>query len=117
MCASYLGEYLKMDMLAQESRTCYSLCTFELLSILKSAFSKVPTALIKVLQSEMICNIPDDGSGQRTTITPHFLRVLKLARVSQLSCCVYSVSSNEIKQPVSESYPVKEEGNVMLFRV
>lgn len=42
----------------------------ELLSILKSSSSpKVPTALIKVVQLETLCNIPLDEGRQGTTIT------------------------------------------------
>lgn len=116
VCVWYLSEYLRTHTLARESRTCYSLCSFELLSILKSASLKVPTALIKVVQSETICNIPRDGGRQRTSITPHFLRVFKLARASRLSRCAYSVSSSKIRQPVAKSCEGKEERKVTVFR-
>lgn len=111
VCVWYLSEYLRTHTLAQESRTCYSLCSFELLSVFKSASLKVPTALIKVVQSETICNIPRDGGRQRTSITPHFLRVFKLARASRLSRCAYSVSSSKIRQPVAKSCEGKRRGS------
>lgn len=112
-----VSEYLRTDTLAQEGRTCYSLCSFELLSILKSASLKVPTALIKVVQSETICNIPHDGSRQVTTITPHFLRVFKLTRVPPLPRCIFSVSGGEIRQPVAKPYRGKVDRKETLFRV
>lgn len=49
------------------------LVLLELFSVLKSPPSpqKVPTALIKVVHSEELCNIPLDEGRQGTTITLH----------------------------------------------
>lgn len=93
------------------------LCSFELLSVLKSASLKVPTALIKVVQSETIRNIPHDGSRQGTTITLHFLQAFKLARTPPLPRCVFPLSGGEIRQPVAKSYRGRVDRKEMLFRV
>lgn len=47
------------------------LVLLELLSILKSPSLKVPTAFIKAIQLEKLCNIPLDEGRQGTTITLH----------------------------------------------
>lgn len=57
------------------------LVRLELLSVLKSPPSpKVPTALIKVVQLETLCNIPPDEGRQGTTITLFSGEHLMLAR-------------------------------------
>lgn len=78
--------------------------SFELLSVSNSASLKVPTALIKVVQSETICYIPHDGSRQGTAITPHFLGGLELATAPRLSRRIYSAGAAEsFRQPVAKS--------------
>lgn len=65
------------------------LVLLELLSILKSSpSSKVPTALIKVVLLEKLCNIPPDESRQGTTITLHSGEhyCLPELRVAMLPC-------------------------------
>ena len=58
------------DGLSEENQNMLQLVLLELLSILKSSPSlKVPTALIKVVQLEKLCNIPLDEGRQGTTIT------------------------------------------------
>lgn len=60
------------DRLSEENQNMLQLVLLELLSILKSYPSpKVPTALIKVVQLEKLCNIPLDEGRQGTTITLH----------------------------------------------
>lgn len=65
---------------------------FELLSILKSSpSSKVPTALIKVVQLEKLCNIPLDESRQGTTITLHSGEHLRLPELGlAMLPCLYT---------------------------
>lgn len=63
------------------------LVPFELLSILQSLSLKVPTALIKMVQSGKICNIAHDGSTQGTTVVLHFLRAFMFARAQRLFLC------------------------------
>lgn len=58
------------DRLSEENQNVLEL--LELLSILKSSPSpKVPTALIKVVQLEQLCNMPLDEGRQGTTIILH----------------------------------------------
>lgn len=77
------------DRLSEENQNMLQLVLLELLSILKSYPSpKVPTALIKVVQLEKLCNIPLDEGRQGTTITLHSGEHLCLAElcVPVLSC-------------------------------
>lgn len=66
-----MSKYLRTDRLAGEMQNMLQLVLRELLSILKSPSLKVPTALIKVVQLEKLCNIPPAGGRQGTTITLH----------------------------------------------
>lgn len=86
------------DRLSEENQNMLQLVLLELLSILKSSPSpKVPTALIKVVQLEKLCNIPLDEGRQGTTITLHSGEHLCLPELCTL-CVALSIYLNEGKK-------------------